>query len=616
MGAMVFTYAGKDAHDSYYFGHPDEMFFGTVVPPMIYLDNPVFLARHLRAEAMHRFLCWTADHYDKRAVRRWESVGWFFFGISSDYACKRLGDGERDCWLNYLDKWAESEDHNKFQEYVRGIIGDAQKNNKDAPEYDVIEDLVWQLKGLSSNHTSFDPELCYKLAGPNMGDSTELPLYNRLLKKLIFSYRNENSSESYTLESDLKILNDLLEKWSENELLQGDDDKKTASVRLRHLFSESSVSYLANNRILPRYGFPSDVVELKIDNQDKQGVELTRDMKMGIYEYAQDRKVLANKRVFCSLGARFYNKPRIGDKSGTTNTIIPQAYISQFVQRFIDPENDASDKTNDSSRNFYMLRPDYFQAARSVDAYSNDFSVYEPRVQMTPGKTEEPYKIPQTNMAVSEYCDRKVVYLNTNNYEGFEWGKTGKRYCLMHTVHTDVLQLRCNGWLSKQGWSVEREKNAWASVAAALKRAVQRVLRVQHQDIGITADYDSRSWAIHDASPGGAGFVYRLLLSKPTSEKLTQEEKERRSELIKDIVREALDICKGKNEHCTCYKLGIEASSKIPGDLSEVIASPETYRKHYSCYRCLRDYSNQSEHDHLDVLDATVILEQLLNPWN
>jgi hypothetical protein len=610
MGSMVFTFSGKDPHDSYYFDHPDEMFFGTVVPPIIYLDNPIYLARHLRAEAMHRFLCWVSrNKFHHWEVKRWESVGWFFFGISADKNKSRIGNGDSDCWLNYLSDWSEHEDHEEFSQYVRKIIGSVNPSDQ-APGYDVIEDLIWQLNGTDPANTELTPELCYQLSGPNMKDSAELPLYDRILKQLVYYYRGEESPETYSLGSNRKTFADLLEKWPENQELCMTEPSQTknTAIKIRHLLTDSSISYLAHNRILPSYGFPSEVIELKLDKGDKQDVELTRDMKIGIYEYAQGRTVIANKRIYLSKGAGFYNTPRIGEVGGITNSLIAQDQLCPCCRELVTSDTEKH-KKHSGGKLLSVLRPDFFQAAPSINGQNFDFSSYEPRIQITPGKTKEPYHIGDTNILVSEYTDRRVIYLNTNNFDGFKYKDTNEFYCLMHTVHTDVLQLKLDvpdPWMSSQ----DRSRNAWISVSAALKRAIQRVLKVQQQDIGITPNYEDRSWAIHDASSGGAGFVYRLLLSQSTAEKLSPESTLHRADLIYKIVEEALRICEGSL--CHCYE-NTPKDDRIPADLQEVVSDHGSYRHRFSCYHCLRDYTNKYDHDSLDVSDAAIIIRLLLN---
>jgi putative ATPase len=67
-----------------------------------------------------------------------------------------------------------------------------------------------------------------------------------------------------------------------------------------HLLNESSIDWLANNRVLPKYGFPVDVIRMLPERGDfaADDVKLERDLKIGIYEYAPGQQVIADKRVF------------------------------------------------------------------------------------------------------------------------------------------------------------------------------------------------------------------------------------------------------------------------------------------------------------------------------
>ncbi|MDB4353814.1 DEAD/DEAH box helicase, partial [Akkermansiaceae bacterium] len=68
------------------------------------------------------------------------------------------------------------------------------------------------------------------------------------------------------------------------------------------------VSFLSKYGIIPTYSFPVDSIELEILRDDKwtsQAIELVRDAKLGITEYAPGSQVIANGRVWTSQAIPF-----------------------------------------------------------------------------------------------------------------------------------------------------------------------------------------------------------------------------------------------------------------------------------------------------------------------
>lgn len=588
MGAMVFTFIGANSHDEYYFKHPEDMFFGTVNPPMIYLENPVFRARHLRAEALHKFLVWRKDREGKN-VKRWESSGWFFFGMTAD----RCGDKYKlkkedgyDSWISSLEEWADSESaSDAFKDHINAIIAGPEQKEIN---YDVVKDLVWQMKGIMPPVDKMTRDLAYRLAGPNMNDGRDFPMEIRMFQKLSYIYGGKLESQN--------LINHLVENWSQG---QTDD----VARKVTHLFHQPTIDFLSRNRVLPLYGFPSDVIEMDTSADKKYGrdIDLSRDMKQGIYEYAPGCYVTANKRVFRSSNrVGYYYTPKLGVEGGELGINVDIAKVCLNCGTVF---TDEDEEKGCCSKKMLVkaMRPDFFKADPSSSGQSVGYAKPTIRLQRVLGKMKHLYSLKGMNLEVLESAEKKVVYLNTNNKNGFKESENGVPFALMHTVHTDVLQLKLRNDVCL--FSNVRKKNAWNSVAAALQRAMQNVLKVQKSDIGVLPNLDDWSWYIYDASPGGAGFVYRLLLSE-----------EMCTDLIDSIINESIRICSNNNT-CSCYQEACKQQElgREPAKMNDVLDQPKKYRNRYSCYSCLRDFSNSAKHDTLDVLDAVTVLKLMLN---
>lgn len=68
------------------------------------------------------------------------------------------------------------------------------------------------------------------------------------------------------------------------------------------------LSFLSRNVVIPKYGFPVDVVELDTQRtqqgQETFQVSLQRDLSIAISEFAPTAKLIANKKVWASYGLK------------------------------------------------------------------------------------------------------------------------------------------------------------------------------------------------------------------------------------------------------------------------------------------------------------------------
>jgi hypothetical protein len=79
------------------------------------------------------------------------------------------------------------------------------------------------------------------------------------------------------------------------------------------LESERSINFLSAKGVLPKYGFPFDTVSLDIisgDSEETKKIDLSRDLKMAISEFAPPAQIVANGKVW-----RSYAINTIPDKS-------------------------------------------------------------------------------------------------------------------------------------------------------------------------------------------------------------------------------------------------------------------------------------------------------------
>ncbi|MDI9633576.1 MAG: DEAD/DEAH box helicase [Methanolinea sp.] len=66
------------------------------------------------------------------------------------------------------------------------------------------------------------------------------------------------------------------------------------------LLGKRVIDYLASRNVLPKYGFPVDVVELAVYSREGANLDLTRDMKIALSEYAPGGEVVADGKLWKS----------------------------------------------------------------------------------------------------------------------------------------------------------------------------------------------------------------------------------------------------------------------------------------------------------------------------
>ncbi|SDI11642.1 Helicase conserved C-terminal domain-containing protein [Planococcus glaciei] len=73
---------------------------------------------------------------------------------------------------------------------------------------------------------------------------------------------------------------------------------------MNRIQNEGLISFLSSSNIIPKYGFPVDVVEMVISQTEKDDIRLSRDLSMAIGEYAPGSQIVANGTIYESTGIR------------------------------------------------------------------------------------------------------------------------------------------------------------------------------------------------------------------------------------------------------------------------------------------------------------------------
>ncbi|MCM8746417.1 DEAD/DEAH box helicase [Thermomicrobium sp. CFH 73360] len=377
-------------------------------------------------------------------------------------------------------------------------------------------------------------------------------------------------------------------------------DADWARRRAETIAREDVLSFLSRKAVIPKYGFPVDVVELMVPDSSKE-VELTRDLRLAIAEYAPGQTVIANKYEWRSGGLKvvasralprrqyracFWHGSYVEAEYSGPNLELSlpcgcRGEVGEYVQPlfgFFVPRGEKWQKRS-SFRPRVSLATLYFVDQGHERDPLPSFSEYgrppclrvsavtrRTVVVLTKGERGRGFLI----------CLECGTWLEGNQARRHEHsGRNGRpcggqpmRVALGHSFVTDVVRL--DFLLPVPGRDVFALSHG---LVAAIVAGVSLVLEIPHTEVGGTPVYGDSCPAIvlFDDVPAGGGVVARL-------EKAT---------VLRSVLEQARDRLNGS---CGCGPDG-------------------------SCYACLRTYRNQSLHSDLRRGLVYEYLNRVLEHW-
>jgi hypothetical protein len=365
-------------------------------------------------------------------------------------------------------------------------------------------------------------------------------------------------------------------------------DYKTAEwaqKRANTIAGEDVLSFLSRKAIIPKYGFPVDVVELDTQrtqqNQEAFEVLLQRDLSIAISEFAPTSKLVANKKVWTSYGLK-----RVAEKEWPRKSYRRCPVHNIFIT-WSEGEKPVIERCCDRMREFKYIVPQFgfvTDRTKPEQPKSRTARVFTTRPYFAgslgpdPGTIAIPSNSPIVTVGKASpglmvvLCEGRRgegFYVCKNCGAGFrkcetkhktpygqDCGGTLEQVSLGHEFVTDVLQLQFLH--PKPDGDIEPVWFAY-SLAYALVEGAAEALEVPSTDLSATVahsgQYSVPPIILYDNVPGGAGLVARL-------------EDER-------VLRESLEAARARvRGNCGCDE-------------------------NTSCYGCLRSYRNQFTHQHL-----------------
>lgn len=541
--ALVVTFAQRRNHDRNFYERPNEMIDGFIATPAILLDNVHIARRHVHSAAFAQFLRTLAADGQSEAT----TTGDFFGAIDASKA-----------------DLSES-----FETWLR--------THPDSLRAALLRFLPERIgNALDVDAWTWVAELCEE-------DDSD-PTQGWFLRA-----RGEFRDEMRRL-ADLK-----------QDALDIEDARALGRYQAieRTLRSRQLIGFLAARNVLPKYGFPVDVVELNLrgsGNPVAAKVELSRDLKMAITDYAPGSHVVAAKTVWMSTGVQLrpdHGLPRYAWaqcqdcsafrrglaerpvechvcgstqlKPGSAGNFVVPVY--GFVGRDVEKSGEARQPKTAFAEAFFSSDED--QPFDAVEGLGGTVSLAarvsrQGRVTMINKGAMAGYRICEWCGAgelapVSGASKRKPTTHADQRRPGKQCGGKLTSAMLGHEYLTDVVELK---------FDTSFDFDTAHSVLAALLEST-RDIGINREEVDGTLFVHSRGVApglvIFDAVPGGAGHSQRLAKRLP----------------------ELAELAYHRAEQCTCGR--------------------DT-----SCYSCLRGYTNQRRHEELNRGDAAAVLASLL----
>lgn len=377
-------------------------------------------------------------------------------------------------------------------------------------------------------------------------------------------------------------------------------DAEWARRRAETIAAEEVLSFLSRKAVIPKYGFPVDVVELDTQrtqqNQEAFEVLLQRDLSIAISEFAPTSKLVANKKVWTSYGLKRVAEkewPRKFYKRCAKHNVFYQWEPGQpepptpcgdrlLVFRYVIPrfgfvtDRDRPKEPKSRTVRVFTTRP-YFAGSLGPEPDMITVPSNSPIITMKKASPGSMVVLCEGRRGEGFYvcgkCGagfRKREKAHETPY-GQDCRGTLEQVSLGHEFVTDVLQLqflhpRPEGGIPAVWFAY--------SLAYALVEGAAEVLEVPSTDISATVVYSESPVPpiiLYDNVPGGAGLVARL----------------EREEVLKACLEAAYRRVSG---NCGC-------------------------EENTSCYGCLRSYRNQFAHQHLQRGPVMDYLGTLLSKW-
>lgn len=308
-----------------------------------------------------------------------------------------------------------------------------------------------------------------------------------------------------------------------------------ARGRAQTIATEDTLSFLSRKVVIPKYGFPVDVVELdphRIQSHEAYEVSLQRDLSLAIAEFAPSSNLIANKKIWTS-----YALKRVAEREWPRYLYKRCVKDNVFVQWKPGQPEPATPCSHKLAPFEYVIPKFGFLTKREEPTRptSRPARIFTTRPYFVGALAAPPGVVEFSSLSLQKTAPGVMVILcEGRRGEGFYvCGDCGAGFRKLTTPHQTALGQACRGRLSQMSLGhefvtdvlqflfrgrpdgeIDREWFAH-SLAYALLEGAAETLEVPSTDLNATVSYGGdlsriAPIVLYDNVPGGAGLVARL----------------------------------------------------------------------------------------------------------
>ncbi|MGQ9721861.1 MAG: DEAD/DEAH box helicase [Candidatus Jordarchaeum sp.] len=531
MVGFTLTFAQLRSHDLTYFKEPEKMVEGRIKPPIVEICNEKIIRRHLHSIVLANFFRQFPDYYGN---------------VESFFKLGSAGISGTEKMREYIQTRPES-----ILKSLKRVIPPHMHNVYNIEDWSWIDDLV----GKDGAFTNADEKIMDEF---------------NLLKEFYESKKQEwintgNQQKRNKLNADMD--------W--------------ASKRVETIKKKSLIDFMATHTIIPKYGFPVDVVELATLHhiEASKNIQLERDLRIAISEFAPGSQVVANGYIWESAGLRVVRNRMWPNYWYAVCPICRRFYIQKGINENAPPQISCNVHGDIPRREVHSFVTPIFGFVTSKDSEPRKPGESRPKREFTSRPYFFEYKEPEEKEFSIGKFKIKCRYSSDGELAVICKGRKGSGFWICsrcgaafyerprekhrtplgvdcsspprgslhlgHTFKTDVLSI-----LFKEPKIDAFNYSFWFSLLYAILEGTSQALGIKRQDLDgcLYPSEEGNILILFDNVPGGAGHVKRIMYEQN----------------LYEILKSTLS----RVENCTC--------------------GPET-----SCYGCLRNYQNQFCHEQL-----------------
>jgi hypothetical protein len=542
--AFILSWASDRPHDQTYFTSPPEIINGRVRVPHLSIENRLIFQRHVNAILFSAYL------------RHRYSAGYD--------TLLRVGP--------FFDRHMVDETH--YDALATWLIHDGEE----------VRSMLQEFAGYANSEKT-DPDMLVRQFSQDMASKGK-EHYEAVTE--YYGAEIQQAAQRIQTGDSSRLQTETIDRY--NKLLN----------RIR---DENIINYLSDRGVLPSYSFPLHTVELNIDPDKAKGLRLQRDVRQAIREYAPGQEIVADKRIWKSIGLVFYREtPQLFHYRICDNCNHLRVGIDAGIP-IADHEGPCpicgEPPANHKRQIYQYVEPDGFRTSRDSGMPAGQYVAREANLTRSALIPTEPDAVELIGELVETGYSRqgRLLYVNEGKY-----GR-GFKICLKCGLRVGLKKVKCPGTYKGEpcpgelqivtlGFQEEtdtlrlafnstpdvmvpppEDRSFWLSLMYALIQGASHALQIERRDIDgvlFPRRVDDNEWqqsiVLFDDVPGGAGHVRQI-----------------RDEII-EVVREGLRIA-----NC-------------------VDCAPDS-----SCYHCLRDFHNQYDHYILKRGPVAMFLEAVLS---